>query len=144
MSQMSLKDDESGQIIAAVGFAITISIVLFATVYHSAGLAGYRTVEQGLDDVSYVYNNVRGTYGHILNQLSDNGTVNPFTGAEYNELQFTHEPRMKKLLNARGFILSISDHNCTLPYANVTIVLSDGTTKYIDHVTYDLRTGNVI
>jgi len=140
---MSLKDDESGQIIAAVGFAITISIVLFATVYHSAGLAGQRTVAQELDDVSYVFNDVRSTYGHILNQLSDNGTVNPFTGAEYNELQFTHEPRMKRLIYVRGFILSISDHDCTLPYANVTITLSDGTTTYIDHVTYDLVTGTV-
>ena len=138
---MSLKDDESGQIIAAVGFAITLSIVLFATVYHSAGLAGQRTVAQELEDISYVFNDVRGTYGHILNQLSDNGTVDPFNDIE---LYSTHEPRMKKLIYARGFILSISDHDCTLPYANVTIVLSDGTTTYTDHVTYDLSTGNVV
>lgn len=132
--------NEKGQVIALAGFAISLSIVIFATVFFSAGMVGQRSIEQQTDGIAYVFNDVKSTYGRVLKEISNEGTADPFDGDNFTKLG-NSESQMEKLTNKRGYILIFSGHNSAVPLANVTITLFDGETKYIDTVTYNLTSG---
>lgn len=141
-SLKDIKDNESGQVIALVGFTIALSLVIFATVFYSAGMAGQKIVEQECDDFSFVFNDVKSIYGRILKEVSKDGTSNPFNESEFDELKIM-ESQIKKLTNKRGYVLVFSghDYNSSTKIANVTIMLFDAETKYTDRVAYNLTLG---
>jgi len=140
---LNLKDNENGQVIALAGFAIALSIIIFATVFHSAGMAGQRSIEQETDDISFIFSDVRSTYGRVLFGVSNYGADDPFNGSNFVKVN-TSESQMKKLISGRGCVLVFSGHNYSSSnrIANVTITLFDGETKYLDTVTYNLTVGS--
>jgi hypothetical protein len=139
-----MRDDTSGQVIFIAGITITIAILAFATIYYSAGMAGQRTVREEQGDISFVFNDVRNTYGHVLQDVSSNGEEDPFNGTN-RDVTHIYETQIVRVVNRRGYFLVFEDssksYDNSSRTANVTIRLSDGTSAYSDAVGYDLRTG---
>jgi hypothetical protein len=141
---MTMWDDTSGQVIFIAGITITIAILAFATIYYSAGMAGQRTIREEQGDLSFVFNDVRNTYGHVLRDVSSNGEEDPFNGTN-RDMMHIYETQIERVVNRRGYFLvfenSSKSYDSSPPTANVTIRLSDGMSVYSDAVGYDLRTG---
>jgi hypothetical protein len=145
---MSFHDDQRGQVIIVAGVTIAIAIIAFATIYFSAGMAGQRTIGEEKEEIGFVFNDVRDTYGRILREVSTNGEKNPFNGTN-GDLLSIYETQLGHLENQRGYFIVFTHapedyDNATIPTANVSIRLSDANTVYVDAVSYNLRTGEVL
>ncbi|MDI6888959.1 MAG: hypothetical protein QMC78_04630 [Methanocellales archaeon] len=130
----NFRNDRGAQIITLVGVIVALTIVLLAIVINAAAISGQKTVAQEVDDVHYVFKNVRDVYGDVLRQVSDNGSVNPFnpslTAAELN---------MTRMCNAHGYAILFRDKFYDGFNATAKIIFSDGQTVYTDTVVYRLR-----
>ena len=144
MNKMTLRDDSSGQVILLMGITLALTIIAFATIFYSAGMAGQKTISEEKDEISFVFHDVRDTYGRVLREVSTSGEQNPFDGTNRDRLNI-HETQIEHLVNLRGYFLVFGylDYNSSSRTANVTVRLSDGTTVYDDTIRYNLITGDV-